>query len=116
MRGGGKGKSASLYFFFQKGGELTALHLAAKYGHMEVCRLLLAHGASPDIAATSASCFTPLHLAVMNGHSDVAALLLQSGASANSIAAVRNFHSVTVTTPPPPPHPTVLPLFVIFNP
>ena len=75
-------------FILQRGGELTPVHLSAKYGHLELSRLLIAHGAAPDVAANGASCMTPLHFAVMNGHSDVALLLLQSGASADSIAAV----------------------------
>lgn len=40
--------SLFLWFFFQKG--FTPLHVAAKYGKLEVANLLLQKSASPDAA------------------------------------------------------------------
>ncbi|KAF8569141.1 hypothetical protein P879_01488 [Paragonimus westermani] len=87
---------------------LTALHLAALHGHLEVSDLLLQSGANPNcavvnrppgvlLASTSApsssradgsmrpsacAVFTPLHLAVHKAHPDVVCLLLCYGARA----------------------------------
>ncbi|KAA3679407.1 uncharacterized protein DEA37_0010636 [Paragonimus westermani] len=87
---------------------LTALHLAALHGHLEVSDLLLQSGSNPNcavvnrppgvlLASTSApsssradgsmrpsacAVFTPLHLAVHKAHPDVVCLLLCYGARA----------------------------------
>jgi ankyrin repeat protein len=55
-------------------GEDAALHLAAENGHLDVCRLLLDHGASAD--ADGMNRIKPLHGAAQNGHLDVCTLLL----------------------------------------
>jgi ankyrin repeat protein len=52
----------------------TALHQAARFGQMEVARLLLGRGAD-----------TPLYSAVVARHRDTASLLLALGASCNSV-------------------------------
>jgi ankyrin repeat protein len=55
------------------GGE-TALHLAARLGHVKVAEVLLAHGA--DVNARDSGEFTPLHKAASYGRGEVVALLL----------------------------------------
>jgi len=52
----------------------TALHEAARSGHLTVCALLVEHNACSVVA--SYSYFTPLDMAVGNGHLDVALYLL----------------------------------------
>ena len=39
----------SLALFSKKKGKKTALFIAAENGHVEVCRLLVSHGADPSI-------------------------------------------------------------------
>ena len=66
---------------------LTALHLAARYGHVNIVRLLLKHGVSVDMPAINlvetnrGSRGTALHYAVSGGHYEVAMALLGHGAS-----------------------------------
>ncbi|MDR2377586.1 MAG: ankyrin repeat domain-containing protein [Puniceicoccales bacterium] len=57
----------------------TPLHLAAKYGHVWACELLLTRGAS--IGAVDENQQTPLHLAAYNGHADCVAHLLEHRAN-----------------------------------
>jgi ankyrin repeat protein len=52
----------------------TALHLAAMYGEVEICRLLLRHGA--DVRALNVRNNTPLHAVVGIGRDDKAAAVL----------------------------------------
>eukprot|EP00455_Lapot_gusevi_P000497 TRINITY_DN10229_c0_g1_i3.p1 TRINITY_DN10229_c0_g1~~TRINITY_DN10229_c0_g1_i3.p1 ORF type:complete len:166 (+),score=10.84 TRINITY_DN10229_c0_g1_i3:78-575(+) len=58
----------------------TPLHNAASSGHLEICELLLQHGASVNAAECGA---TPLHRAAFRGHTQVCALLLRHGADPN---------------------------------
>ena len=52
--------------------------MAACYGHMEIARLLLEHGADPNRGRQN---FTPLHQASMHGHIDMVRLLLENNAN-----------------------------------
>jgi ankyrin repeat protein len=63
----------------------TALHQAARFGQMEVARLLLGRGADPNAISLNAERVTPLYSAVVARHRDTASLLLALGASCNSV-------------------------------
>ena len=52
----------------------TALHRAARYGHVDVCRVLLAWGARVDVVDVHGQ--SALHVAAQHGQYDVLALLL----------------------------------------
>src|SRR5208337_1007440 len=61
----------------------TALHDAVWTGHIELVRMLLEHGADPNIPHAEAGS-TPLHYAAMKGQAAIAALLLEHGALINA--------------------------------
>ena len=56
----------------------TPLHHSVLVGHIEVARLLLAHGA--DINSRSADNSNPLHIALQEGHLEIGKWLLNHGA------------------------------------
>ncbi|CEG56142.1 ankyrin repeat domain-containing protein [Legionella fallonii] len=58
---------------------MTALHWAAKAGHLEVVKLLLKAGADPK--ARSSDGAEPLHYAAKNGNVEIIKLLLAAGAN-----------------------------------
>jgi len=60
-----------------------ALHLAARYGHVDVAKLLIQNEA--DVNAVCKADMTSLHLATRYGHVDVAKLLIQNGADVNAV-------------------------------
>ena len=60
----------------------TALHRAAKYGHVNECRQLIARGA--NVNARDEDLETPLHHAADKGHAEIVWLLLARGADANA--------------------------------
>ena len=57
----------------------SPLHLAARNGHREVCKILLANGVNIDILNAEGA--TPLHEATQFGKKDVVLFLLQNGAN-----------------------------------
>lgn len=57
---------------------MTALMVAADYGHAQTARVLLAKGAYPDFKGKNG--MTAMHLAVHSGHIDVVRVLLEAGA------------------------------------
>jgi uncharacterized protein len=65
-------------------GGMTALLYAAREGHLETAKALLAGGA--DINQISADKFSPLIMAIANGHLDLAKYLLDKGADPNVVA------------------------------
>ncbi len=58
----------------------NALHVAARFGFVEVTEVLLANGADPDVAAGSRDARTALHFAVERGEVEVTRTLLAGGA------------------------------------
>lgn len=57
---------------------MTPLHLVCMNGDLEMCRLLLRHGA--EITSKTADCSTPLHIAIFNNcNTEVAELLIKEG-------------------------------------
>jgi ankyrin repeat protein len=68
----------------------TLLHVACKYGHVEIVPPLLRYGA--DASARTDGGVTPLHLAARNGHTKVTELLLAAHADLN---AMEDFHQST---------------------
>ncbi len=63
------------------------LGLAAFFGHIEVVRLLLAHGAPVNSASQNAMHVQPLHSAVAGGHLEITRQLLSQGADVNACQA-----------------------------
>ena len=63
----------------------TPLHYASYFGHVEICRHLLDHGAEVDSRDSLGR--TPLHYSCQFGHVEVTRLLLSRGAD---VAAVDN--------------------------
>lgn len=59
-------------------GGCTALWGAAATGNLQMCRLLLKHGA--DLNAMNDICATPLSIAINNGHDEIIDFLLKQGA------------------------------------
>ncbi|MBY0457944.1 MAG: ankyrin repeat domain-containing protein [Gemmataceae bacterium] len=68
----------------------SALHLAARRGHLAVVELLLAGGAA--VSRWNHDGSTPLHEAALGGHLEVARVLLAAGA--NTMATTNGGHSV----------------------
>ncbi|EKX40749.1 hypothetical protein GUITHDRAFT_60244, partial [Guillardia theta CCMP2712] len=58
----------------------TVLQLAVKQGNVEAVKLLLEHGADPNVASSSDSETTPLHTAIIKGNPEVVLSLIQHGA------------------------------------
>lgn len=59
----------------------TALHFAARAGHLKVMEYLLAHGA--DVREKGTGCGTPLQWAAVAGQIEAARLLIDHGADVN---------------------------------
>ena len=67
-----------------QGDGLSALHIAAENGNLEIAKVLIAARANVS-AKTRIGAYTPLHLAAGGGHADVVAALLDAGADAKSV-------------------------------
>ena len=66
----------------------SVLHVAAQFGHEQICELLLRHDAIVD--TTDETKWTPLHWAAFEGHEKVCELLIQHGANYDSIEICGN--------------------------
>ncbi|KAI1863309.1 uncharacterized protein JN550_009629 [Neoarthrinium moseri] len=68
----------------------TALHIAARFGHLECAKILLDgfsdHRANMELVEKSFS-WTPLHIAAVDGQLPVAKILVEAGAEANRMDA-----------------------------
>ncbi len=65
---------------------LTPLHIAVEYGHANITKFLLEHGANPDYPAAKKNVLlTPLHIATNRKHAYITKLLLEHGAKINSL-------------------------------
>lgn len=62
-------------------GRMTALHFAAREGHVEATQTLIDAGANLNVGDNYGT--TPVVMAVLNGHLGVAATLLEAGADPN---------------------------------
>lgn len=80
-RGGPEYVSMPIETLVGKTGGLTALHHAARAGHVEALRALLDGGAGIDQRSGDGS--TPLVLSLLNGQFDLAMELIQRGADVN---------------------------------
>lgn len=67
---------------------ITPLHVASKWGKMNMVSLLVAKGA--DIQAKTRDGLTPLHCAARSGHDQVVNMLIENGAPITSKTKVCN--------------------------
>lgn len=65
----------------------TPLHVASRYGHEAVAKLLLERGAA--LGAVGHVLWTPLHVASYCGHDAVARLLIERGATMDAGAPLQ---------------------------
>jgi len=79
----------------QKG--FTALHVAAKYGHLEAMRLLL-QDKRVDVNITGKNGLTPLHVATHYDNFDVIMMLMQHSANTHAVAKVGNSFAIVTLT------------------
>ena len=63
---------------------MTALHIAASEGFVNVCEALLDYGIDTDLNPKNVLNRTPLHLSCIRGHFEVSQLLVRSGADVNA--------------------------------
>lgn len=63
-------------------GKYTALHLAAKNGHLGVVEALILHGA--NVNSLTAEGYTPLYYAAISGRHDILKVLIEHGAGIDS--------------------------------
>lgn len=90
-------------------GRLTALHFAAREGHLEAAQTLIDAGANLDAMDNYET--TPVIMAVLNGHLGVAAALLEAGADTNlqdrygrtPLFAATDLNTIDVNPRPAPP-------------
>ena len=76
------GADPNSYSIRRHGG--TALHKAARQGHVDTVRVLLSAGAGPNLRSTHWSGGTPLHLATWSGDPDTIRALIAGGSDPNA--------------------------------
>ena len=67
---------------------ITPLHRACQYGHYEIMKILISHGA--NINQSNINGWTPLHLSCYAGHLEVAEYLVREGASLEDVNHAKN--------------------------
>lgn len=60
----------------------TPLHVASRYGHLDIVRICLGHKADVNMP-NFRTYYTPLHVAAENGHPEIVRRLIQAGAAIN---------------------------------
>ncbi|XP_050675946.1 ankyrin repeat domain-containing protein 39-like isoform X1 [Leptidea sinapis] len=75
-----KAKNVAEFVNTQDNAGYTALHYAARNGHLEICKFLLENGALIDITTKSGKA-TPLHKASAAGKISTVRYLIESGAN-----------------------------------
>ncbi|KAJ2902142.1 hypothetical protein MKZ38_000995 [Zalerion maritima] len=69
---------------WQDNGGETALHMAARFGHVDCARFLLSGGANVDLTENTYA-WTPLHIASVDGHLEVLKLIVEAGADVSKL-------------------------------
>jgi len=97
-----RAKGANIHILQYHAGDFsTPLFYAARNGHIEVAKILLANGAEVNdlISLDWSWTETPLHAAVWYGHFEMVQLLLKWGANVNARGRFFRFGSVFVPNP-----------------
>jgi ankyrin repeat protein len=71
----------------------TALHTAAKHGHLDIVRLLLQHGADPNAREAGDNTY-PLHWAAANRHVEIVRALLDAGGDVHGVGDVHELDAI----------------------
>ena len=66
---------------------MTALHMAATHGYVEIVKLLIERGA--DLHACDNDLMTPLHFACAEGNTDIVQMILERGQEEGGILVVK---------------------------
>lgn len=99
----GTNPNAPLLHHPQFNGAMAPLHVAARSGHLNICRLLVENGA--DVNVLSAENWTPLYYATNTGNTDIVEYFLARGADKTirdsyhnrtplDVAKYRQFHDI----------------------
>jgi hypothetical protein len=75
----------------------SALHYAIQNGRLSAAKMLLEHGANPNI--TSISGVTPIHIAIERGNQEATALLIKYGANIHAITEDDEYSDVSFDAP-----------------
>ncbi len=97
----GKGDVEKLRGLLAKDGSLvharhhgwTGMHEAAKRGHLDSVRLLLAHGADPNARESGDNTY-PLHWAAAHGHIEIVRALLDGGGDVHGFGDVHELDAI----------------------
>ena len=81
--------AAKSYFLFQctDNQGMTALHMAATHGYVQIVKMLIDKGA--DLHSCDNDLMTPLHFACSEGNTDIVQMILEKGKEDGGIATVK---------------------------